>query len=76
MPLDFHGAWPVASGWLRRAHRLLDPLEPGPEHGWLAFHEGYLAHGAGQTADACTAARFAADLGRRFRVPDLEMLRV
>ena len=72
--LDFHGAWPVASGWLRRAHRLLDPLEPGPEHGWLAFHEGYLAHGAGQTADACAAARFAADLGRRFRVPDLEML--
>ena len=28
--LDFHGAWAVASGWLRRAHRLLDPLEPGP----------------------------------------------
>ena len=25
--LDFHGAWAVASGWLRRAHRLLDPLE-------------------------------------------------
>jgi hypothetical protein len=24
--LDFHGAWAVASGWLRRAHRLLDPL--------------------------------------------------
>src|SRR5262245_57188786 len=25
--LDFHGAWPVASGWLQRAHRLLDRLE-------------------------------------------------
>lgn len=38
--LDFHGAWPIASGWLRRAHRLLDGLPPSPEHGWLAFHEG------------------------------------
>ena len=38
--LDFHGALAVASGWLQRAHRLLDPLEPGPEHGWLAFHDG------------------------------------
>ena len=41
--LDFHGAVAVASGWLARAHRLLDPLEPGPEHGWLAFLEGYMA---------------------------------
>jgi ATP/maltotriose-dependent transcriptional regulator MalT len=72
--LDFHGAWPVASGWLRRAHRLLDPLEQAPEHGWLAFHEGYLAHAAGNTAEACDAAQLVADLGRRFGVPDLEML--
>ena len=72
--LDFNGARAVASGWLRRAHRLLDPLEPGPEHGWLAFHEGYLAHRAGDTAAACAAALLAADLGRRFDVPDLEML--
>lgn len=28
--LDFHGAAAVAGGWLRRAHRLLDPLDPGP----------------------------------------------
>jgi LuxR family maltose regulon positive regulatory protein len=27
--LDFRGALAVASGWLARAHRLLDPLEPG-----------------------------------------------
>jgi DNA-binding CsgD family transcriptional regulator len=72
--LDFHGAWPVASGWLRRAHRLLDELELGPEHGWLAFHEGYLAHVDGMTAETCAAARIAADAGRRFDVPDLEML--
>jgi DNA-binding NarL/FixJ family response regulator len=72
--LDFRGAWSVASGWLRRAHRLLDPLEPGPEHGWLAFHEGYLAHAARETAAATELAGRAAELGRRFGVADLEML--
>jgi LuxR family maltose regulon positive regulatory protein len=72
--LDFHGAFAVASGWLARAHRLLDPLEPSPDHGWLAFLEGYLAHGSGETAKAAELARSAAELGRRFGVPDLEML--
>jgi LuxR family transcriptional regulator, maltose regulon positive regulatory protein len=72
--LDFRGAWSVASGWLRRAHRLLDPLEPGPEAGWLAFHEGYLAHAAGDTATATELAARATELGRRFALADLEML--
>ena len=72
--LDFHGASAVANGWLRRAHRLLDPLEPGPDHGWLAFHDGYIAHGAGDSAKARERAAFAAELGRRFGVADLEML--
>jgi LuxR family transcriptional regulator, maltose regulon positive regulatory protein len=72
--LDFYGAWAVASGWLRRAHRLLDPLAPGPEHGWLAFHEGYLAHADGDTERATELAVHAAHLGRRFGVADLEML--
>ena len=72
--LDFYGAAAAASGWLSRARRLLDPLEPGPEHGWLAFHDGYLAHAGGETADARRLAAFAAELGRRFGVPDLEML--
>ena len=72
--LDFHGAWAVASGWLRRAHRLLDPLEPGPEHGWLAFHEGYLAHARATPRQRASRAIFAAELGRRFGVADLEML--
>jgi ATP/maltotriose-dependent transcriptional regulator MalT len=72
--LDFNGAWAVASGWLRRAHRLLDPLEPGPSHGWLAFHEGFLAHGDGDRDTACRLARQAAEIGRRLDVPDLEML--
>jgi LuxR family maltose regulon positive regulatory protein len=72
--LDFHGALAVANGWLRRAHRLLEPLEPGPEHGWLAFIEGYTAHARGATAEAAELGRRSAELGRRFEVPDLEML--
>ena len=72
--LDFRGAWAVANGWLQRAHRLLDPLPPGPEHGWLAFQEGYFAHAEGNTATAAELAVRATELGRRFGVPDLEML--
>jgi LuxR family transcriptional regulator, maltose regulon positive regulatory protein len=72
--LDFYGSAAVSSGWLRRAHRLLEPLDPGPDHGWLAFHEGYLARAAGDPAGARERAAVAAELGRRFAVPDLEML--
>ena len=72
--LDFRGAVAVASGWLRRAGRLLDPLEPGPDHGWLAFHEGYIAHLSGDTRTARELGARAAEAGRRFDVPDLEML--
>ena len=72
--LEFNGAWAVANGWLQRARRLLDPLEPGPDHGWLAFHEGYLAHAGGDTATARELGSFAADIGRRYGVDDLEML--
>jgi DNA-binding NarL/FixJ family response regulator len=72
--LDFHGAFAVAGGWLRRARRLLDPLSPGPDHGWLAFHEGYVAYARGETSRASELAASAAELGRRFQVPDLEML--
>jgi LuxR family transcriptional regulator, maltose regulon positive regulatory protein len=72
--LDFRGAVAVASGWLRRARRLLDPLEAGPDHGWLAFHEGYHASIQGDTTRSSELALRAAELGRRFDVPDLEML--
>ena len=72
--LDFRGSWAVASGWLQRAERLLEPLEPGPEHGGLAFHEGYIAHATGDTERATELALRAAELGRRCGVPDLEML--
>lgn len=37
------GEHAVANGWLRRAHRLLDGLEPGPEQAWLTVWEAHLA---------------------------------
>lgn len=72
--LDFNGALSVSSGWLRRARRLLEPLEVGPEHGWLAFHEGYVARLHADSVGAGECAEVAARLGRRFGISDLEML--
>jgi len=72
--LDFHGAAAVAAGWLSRAHRLLDPLEPGPAHGWLSFHDGYVARLRNETAKTLALAARTAEIGRTFAVPDLEML--
>ena len=36
------GETAVANGWLQRAHRLLDDLDPGPEHAVLAVWEAHL----------------------------------
>src|SRR5688572_24492770 len=33
---SFRGQQAVAEGWWERARRLLEGLEPGPEHAWLA----------------------------------------
>lgn len=72
--LDFHGALAVANGWLGRAKRLLETVELGPEHGWLAFHEGYRAQLAGDVVRAEALALEAVELGRRFGAGDVEML--
>ncbi|HEX2103479.1 MAG TPA: LuxR C-terminal-related transcriptional regulator [Solirubrobacteraceae bacterium] len=72
--LDFHGALSVSSGWLARARRLLEAVEERPEHGWLAFHEGYVARVRGDNAAAAEGAAIAARIGRRYGVADLEML--
>ena len=72
--LDFNGAVAVAGGWLRRARRLLEGLAERPEHGWLAFFEGYLASWNGETARTLELAASTAAAGRRLDVPDLEML--
>lgn len=73
--LAFRGQAAVASGWLQRAHRLLDQLETQVDHGWLAFHEGSITLGMDEdTATARDLGARAAELGRRFGVPELEML--
>ena len=67
--LDFHGAFAVAGGWLGRARRLLGELEPGPEHGWLAFFEGYIASGRAIATGRSSSLVEAAEIGRRLEVP-------
>lgn len=52
--LDFHG--PVqATAWLERARRLLEGLEPGPEHGWVSLWEGHFALMYGRDPDRARA---------------------
>jgi ATP/maltotriose-dependent transcriptional regulator MalT len=73
--LLFRGEPAVANGWLQRAHSLLDGVEPGVDHGWLAIHEGHMAVALDEdTAKARQLAARAVELGRKFRAPELEML--
>jgi ATP/maltotriose-dependent transcriptional regulator MalT len=39
----YRGEHAICTGWFRRAHRLLDDLDPGPEQPMLAIWEGYVA---------------------------------
>ncbi len=39
----YRGELAIADGWLQRAERLLDGLEPAAEHGWLAIWSGHIA---------------------------------
>jgi LuxR family transcriptional regulator, maltose regulon positive regulatory protein len=73
--LEFRGEPAVANGWLQRAHSLLDDLEPGPDHGWLALHEADIT--LAMSEDTATVRRLAVrgvELGRTFGVPELEMV--
>ncbi len=73
--VEFRGEPAVANGWIQRAHRLLDGLEPGPAHGWLAVWEGHLALMLDN--DTPTARRLAGQavaLGRSLGDVDIEML--
>jgi DNA-binding CsgD family transcriptional regulator/Tfp pilus assembly protein PilF len=73
--LLFRGEPAVANGWLQRAHSLIDGLEPGMDHGWLAIHEGHIAVALDEdTAKARRLAARAVELGRLFGSPELEML--
>ena len=73
--LEFRGEPAVANGWLQRAHSLIDGLEPGPDHGWVALHEADIT--LAMREDTSTVRRLATraiELGRRFGVPELEMV--
>ena len=73
--LLFRGEPAVANGWLQRAHSLIDGLEPGVDHGWLAIQEGHIAVSLDEdTVKARLLAARAVELGRAFGVPELEML--
>jgi LuxR family transcriptional regulator, maltose regulon positive regulatory protein len=71
--LEFRGKPAVANGWLRRAHRLVDGEEPGPGHGWLAVHEASIIVDEDPVAARRLAGQ-AVEIGRTFRVPELEMV--
>jgi len=71
--LAFRGQPAVARGWLQRAGRLLDGLDPVPEHGWLALREGEFAFLFEN--DIAATRRFAErarSIGIALGVPDIE----
>lgn len=71
--VDFRGQHAIANGWMRRARRLLEGLEPAPEHGWLAAHQGFDALlGENDVVAGRQLGASAAELGRAFGSPELE----
>jgi LuxR family transcriptional regulator, maltose regulon positive regulatory protein len=71
--LEFRGEEAVANGWLLRARRLLEAVEPGAGHGWLAVHEASMIVDD-DPKEARRLAAQAVELGRRFGVLELEMV--
>jgi DNA-binding NarL/FixJ family response regulator len=68
----FRGETAVGAGWLARAHRLLDPLEPGLEHAWLAIREATAVLGE-DPVRARDLGASAVDLARTLELGDVEM---
>ena len=60
----------AANGWLGRAQRLLEPLEPGVQHGWLWLARAYRMVDL-DTAEELTARAF--DVARTAGDVDLEL---
>jgi DNA-binding NarL/FixJ family response regulator len=72
--IAFRGEPAVANGWLQRARRLLDDLEPTAEHGWLAIREAEFAFMLGNDmAEAHRLAKAAGEIGRALGEADLEL---
>ena len=72
--VDFRGELAVAQGWLGRARRLLEGLEPGPEHGWLWVHEAEKYLIAGDTARTRELGARAGQLGEQLGLVELQMM--
>ena len=68
----FRGELAIAQGWLGRARRQLEGLEPTAEHGWLALREGEIALHA-DTGEARRLAVEGTAIGRRLGSVDIEM---
>jgi ATP/maltotriose-dependent transcriptional regulator MalT len=71
--IEFRGAEAVAEGWFGRAARLLDGLDPSPEHGWLAVFEAHALLEGNDPVGAMTRVAEARELGSRHGSVDLEM---
>jgi LuxR family transcriptional regulator, maltose regulon positive regulatory protein len=71
--IEFRGAAAVADGWFQRAARILEDLEPSPEHGWLAVFGAHEALNDHDLAGARQLAGDARELGRQLGAVDLEM---
>jgi DNA-binding CsgD family transcriptional regulator len=71
----FRAEWAVSNGWLQRAHRLLDALDPVPEQVWLALTEAELAYqGEGEMEHVRRLAVRAKELAGHLGLFDLEMV--
>jgi LuxR family maltose regulon positive regulatory protein len=68
----FRGELAVANGWLRRARRQLEGLDPTVELGWLALREGEIALRS-DTGEARRLAQEGVCLARTLGSVDLEM---
>ena len=71
--LEFLGAAPIAHGWFQRAERILERLEPCPEHGWLDAFRAQRALRRDPVAAEALGAR-ARELGAALGDVDLELL--
>jgi LuxR family transcriptional regulator, maltose regulon positive regulatory protein len=71
----FRAELAVCNGWLQRAHRFLDDLDPVPEQAWLTLREAELAyHTEGDMERVRRMAVQAKELGIRLGLLDPEMM--
>jgi LuxR family transcriptional regulator, maltose regulon positive regulatory protein len=71
--LILRGERAIANGWFQRAARILEGLDPCPEHGWLDALLGYVAMVDGDPSKARALAVRARELGCRLAVVSVEM---